>query len=97
MSNAMTRSQYAYIEVKRNSDAVMLYGPTEVLSIIKDNIKGTRVASLGSTMKIMINGSNIMLLKVAIVEEVLKHGFAYDDTPSSFKDDYIVFSRQVKL
>ena len=100
MSNAATRSQYAYIEVKHDSKSVILYGPTEVLSIIRRNFDSTSslyVASWGSTMRIEKVSPDIMFSKVAFVEEVLKHGFAYDHTPSSFKDDFIVFSRQVKL
>ena len=52
---------------------------------------------MGNFKKIHIEGNDITLMKGAFVEEVLKHGFAYDDTPSSFKDDFIAFSRQVKL
>ena len=98
MSNATTRSQYAYIEVKPNSNVlrVSLCGPTEVLNIIKRNVGGN-AELLGSTMMITLVGLNAAFLKAAFVEEVLKCGFAYDDTPSSFKDDFIVFSRQVKL
>ena len=101
MSNATTRSQYAYIEVKRDSRLVALYGPTEVLTIIQRNlgsISSLYVESFGSTTQLAIlRSSNITFSKVAFVEEILKHGFAYDDTPSSIKDDFIIFSRQVKL
>ena len=96
MSSATTRSQYAFIEVKRinsNSQCVSLCGPTEVLNVIQRNVGG-KVESVGSTKKITIGGDST-LSKAAFVEEILKHGFVFSDTPSSFKDDLIVFSRQV--
>ena len=98
MSNATTRFEYAYIEVKHDSNpkSVTLYGPAEVISIIRRNINGD-AASLGATMKITKKGSETTFAKVAFVHEISKHGFVYSDTPSSFKDDFIVFSRQVKL
>ena len=99
MSNATTRSQYAYIEVKRinsNSQCVSLCGPTEVLNIIQRNVCG-KAESVGNTMKITLWGCDSTFSKAAFVEEISKHGFAFSDAPSSFKDDLIVFSRQVNL
>ena len=100
MSNATTRFEYAYIEVKHDSNpkSVTLYGPAEVISIIRRNING-EAGSLGATMRITRRGSDVdtTFSKVAFVDEILKHGFVYDDTPSNIKDDFIVFSRQVKL
>ena len=98
MSNATTRFEYAYIEVKHDSNpkSVALYGPAEVISIIRRNLNGD-AASLGATMRIIKRESDTTFSKVAFVDEILKHGFAYSDTPSNVKDDFIVFSRQVKL
>ena len=99
MSNAATRFQYVYIEVKDDVSpkCVTLYGPTEVLRPMKGNVNDIISESLGTTMKMIKSGSDVTFFKAAFVEEVLKHGFVYHDAASSFKDDFIVFSRQVKL
>ena len=99
MSNATTRSQYVYIEVKHDASpkSIILYGPDEVLCIIQHYVTCDGFEVVGNFKKIHREGNDIMLLKGAFVEEVLKCGFAYDSTSSRFKDDFIVFSRQVKL
>ena len=92
MSKGETRSQYVYIEVSKSS--VTLTGPTEVMDLIEDNVGGIAATQENST-KITLNGSDVMLSKATFVEEALKHGFDWNDKPSSIKDDFIVLSRQV--
>ena len=100
MSNATTRFEYAYIEVKHDAipKSVTLYGPAEVLYTIQGMLLNCASELLGATMKITMTArSDTTFAKAAFVHEILKHGFVYSDTPSNFKDDFIIFSRQVKL
>ena len=99
-SFSSTRLQCVYLEVRGKSGSnhvVTLFGPTDVIQSINANIKGDRTKFLETSMMIIKFGVDLNFMKAMFAEEVLKWGFVYSDTSSSIKDDFIVFSRQVRM
>ena len=97
MASTRTRSQFAYIEVKKASTSwyqVSLCGPTDVLWDIQRSVKDCDTDSSGNSMKITLTGSDSTYMKLTLLEEVLKYGFVLS---SNVKDDSLFLSRQIKL
>ena len=107
MSTSKTRSQYAFLEVKRSqaSPCVALSGPLNVIGNILSagfhvttNIVACEHSVVGTGMELKLTSvrdtGNWTFLKSALLEEVLKCGFK---PLSSVTDDLLVFSREVSL
>ena len=82
--------------VATSSKCVTLYGPqTELWGIAQlYNGRNSETALLGSSMKIMLYGEDLLFMKAALLEEVLKRGFKL---LSSINDEVLTLSREVKL
>lgn len=94
-----TRTQFVFIKVKRENSTVTLCGPYDgVLDIIHriefENYSGatSRISQVGNSMEITLEGSSLTLLKVSLLEEVLKLGFKLS---SDVESDSLTLSRQV--
>ena len=103
MSTPTTRPQYVFIDVKRYSTTpcVVLSGPREALqriSISSTGVLKATTSSAGIAREIKLtttpNADNYSLLKVALLEEVLKLGFK---PTSSVSDDFLILSREVNI
>ena len=88
-----------YIETKASSKCVALYGPQAALhgtALINFNNGPAccETALLGNSMKIVLFGEDLLFMKAALLDEVLKLGFKL---LSSINDDLLTLSREVKL
>ena len=89
-----------YVDGKKGSNIVELYGPTEVVDGIfkagynNDSVKCT-FSYLGTSMKLVLSGTPLPFMKASVVEEILKRGFQL--LSCSVRDDSLTFSRAVPL
>ena len=88
-----------YVEVKKGSNIVELYGPTEVVGNIykagysNDFVKCT-CSYLGTSVRLVLCGTPSPFMKASALEEILKRGFT---TLSNINDDSLTFTREVPL
>ena len=108
MSNAKTRSQYVYLEVRKATNwcepnIVRLYGPAVVIANIRranfnnGSVKCTST-SLGSSMELKLSGKAdvpLSFMKASLLEEVSKHGFTLRKKEKG--GDSLTFTREVPL